>query len=302
MASTPPKGLEADALKILKCHFKKEYEDQEFEEAWRNLPEVPTQEEVMPTSNDDHSDKARSEPWDQYQQEHAIYEPNHNLPHNIVDGPWPSKEAFVGAQYQILREDAIAGLRRSVANVKENPNMQDSKDTCIYDHVRSALFVQEVELTSHQVSFKGILLSSLGAAFRVEFSTERASKQIRWARSKRLVAGAIVALTPQRDMFRSICKIAVVAARPILGGLDQNPPSIDLFWSDPNDAVVDQIEHYVMVESRTGYFEASRHVLVAMQKLMTEKYVFSHSMNPWLSEIHLDIDFHCRDLSGAKIF
>jgi hypothetical protein len=164
---------------------------------------------------------------------------------------------------------------------------------CIYDHVRSPLFVQEFELTSHQVSFKGILLSSLGAAFRVEFSTERAGKQIRWAQSKRLVAGTIVALTPQRDMFRSICKIAVVAARPILGGLDQNPPSIDLFWSDPNDAVIDPVGHYVMVESRTGYYEASRHMLVAMQKLMTEKYVFSHSMNPWLSEIHLDIDYQC---------
>lgn len=28
-----------------------------------------------------------------------------------------------------------------------------------------------------------------------------------------------------------------------------------------------------MVEARQGYFEASRHMLVAMQKLMTEKYV-----------------------------
>jgi hypothetical protein len=28
-----------------------------------------------------------------------------------------------------------------------------------------------------------------------------------------------------------------------------------------------------MVEAREGYFEASRHMLVAMQKLMTEKYV-----------------------------
>jgi helicase required for RNAi-mediated heterochromatin assembly 1 len=299
MASTLSKGQEAGALKILKCHFKKEYEDQEFEEAWRNLPEVPTQGEVMPACNDHNSDKTRSEPWDRYQQEHAIYEPNPNLPHNIVDGPWPSKEAFVGAQYQILREDAIAGLRRSVADIKATPNMQDSKDTCIYDHVRSPLFVQEFELTSHQVSFKGILLSSLGAAFRVEFSTERAGKQIRWGQSKRLVAGTIVALTPQRDMFRSICKIAVVAARPILGGLDQNPPLIDLFWSDPNDAVVDPVGHYVMVESRTGYYEASRHMLVAMQKLMTEKYVFSHSMNPWLSEIHLDIDYQCWDQPGT---
>ena len=29
---------------------------------------------------------------------------------------------------------------------------------------------------------------------------------------------------------------------------------------------------YLMVEATAGYFEAYRHVLVAMQKLMTEKY------------------------------
>ena len=93
-----------------------------------------------------------------------------------------------------------------------------------------------------QVTFKGILLTRIGAAFRVEFSHERSAKQIRWEQSKRLVAGTIVALTPEKDMFRSICKIAVVAARPYVGGLDQNPPQIDLFWSDSDEAVFDPVE------------------------------------------------------------
>lgn len=30
---------------------------------------------------------------------------------------------------------------------------------------------------------------------------------------------------------------------------------------------------YIMIEARSGYFEASRHMLVALQKLMTEGYV-----------------------------
>jgi hypothetical protein len=42
--------------------------------------------------------------------------------------------------------------------------------------------------------------------------------------------------------------------------------------------ISDRTLEYVMVEAREGYFEASRHMLVAMQKLMTEKY--SHSF-PW---------------------
>ena len=98
-----------------------------------------------------------------------------------------------------------------------------------------------------------------------------------------------MALSPQRDMFRTICKVCVVAARPIVGGLDQNPPQIDLFWGRSEDTVFDPVERklvhdlerfsanrvpaYVMIESRNGYFEASRHMLVALQKLETEKYV-----------------------------
>lgn len=48
-----------------------------------------------------------------------------------------------------------------------------------------------------------------------------------------------MALSPQKDMFRTICKVAVIAARPIIGGLDQNPPQIDLFWGDDDEAVFD---------------------------------------------------------------
>lgn len=79
----------------------------------------------------------------------------------------------------------------------------------------------------------------MGAAFRVEFSNERAGKKIRWEQSKRLIQGTIVALSPQKDNFNTICKVAVVAARPILGGLDQNPPQIDLFFAEDRDAVFD---------------------------------------------------------------
>lgn len=82
----------------------------------------------------------------------------------------------------------------------------------------------------------------MGVASRVEFSVERAGKRIRWEQSKRLVQGTMVALTPARDMFRTVCKIATIAARPILGGLDQNPPTIDLFWGDIGDIALDPVE------------------------------------------------------------
>ena len=110
----------------------------------------------------------------------------------------------------------------------------------------------------------------LGPAVRVEFSFERAGKRIRWEQSSRLKQGTIVAITPKKDCFRTVCKVAVVAARPVTG-LQQNPPQIDLFWASPEDAEFDPLEPFIMVEARTGYFEFNRHMLVAMQKLMTER-------------------------------
>jgi helicase required for RNAi-mediated heterochromatin assembly 1 len=106
-------------------------------------------------------------------------------------------------------------------------------------------------------------------AARVQFSFERAGKRIRWSQSKRLQQGAIVALTTPRDNFSTVCKIAIVAGRP-LAGLVQNPPQVDLFWGDSKDATFDSTEEYVMIEAKDGYFEANRHMLVALQKLMCE--------------------------------
>jgi helicase required for RNAi-mediated heterochromatin assembly 1 len=57
----------------------------------------------------------------------------------------------------------------------------------------------------------------------------------------------MVALSPATDMFNKVCKVAIVAGRPILGGLDQNPPQIDLFWGDHADAVFDPVESMVLL-------------------------------------------------------
>lgn len=80
----------------------------------------------------------------------------------------------------------------------------------------------------------------------------------------------MVALSPVQDKFRTICKVAIVAARP-LSGVEQDPPQIDIFWASNAESEFDPTEEYVMVEAKSGYFEASRHMLVALQKLMSEK-------------------------------
>ncbi|CZS98291.1 uncharacterized protein RCO7_08942 [Rhynchosporium graminicola] len=251
-----------NARGILVDHVKKTYENNAFPQAWRNLPEIPSSDEINPVAKEHQPTTTIQEPeeWNMYQRETFLYDPK--LPHNIVDKPWPSKEAYLGAHYQIIREDSIASLRTAVAEFKQTPSMDESSETRIYT----------------SVTFIGLQLSRIGVASRIEFSCERAGKRIRWDQSKRLVQGTLVALTPEKDMFKTICKVATVAARVIKGGLDQDPPTIDLFWGDIKDMVIDPVEKYVMVESRSGYFEASRHTMVAMQKLMTEQFSFSKEL------------------------
>lgn len=91
-----------------------------------------------------------------------------------------------------------------------------------------------------------------------------------WEQSKRLITGTIVALTPAEDMFKKVCRVAVVAARP-LAGVSQNPPEIDVFFADPEEIEIDPQQEWVMIEARSGYFEAYRHTLLALQKLSQER-------------------------------
>ncbi|KAM7186775.1 P-loop containing nucleoside triphosphate hydrolase protein [Rhypophila sp. PSN 637] len=193
---------------------------------WESCPELPTPKEIMEKQDD-----------------------VAGLPHNPVDRPWDSKEEYLAAQYQVLRREGIEGLRYSVRCYIQEPDMTDNQHTSVYVGVR----------------VRGYLLSRLGPIARIEFSTSRSPLQIRWLQSKRLTPGTIVALTTKADNFKSICKIATIAQRPYTEGLDQTPPLVDLMWADPRDAVFDPDTELVMVESRNGYFESTRHALVGLQ-------------------------------------
>ncbi len=104
---------------------------------------------------------------------------------------------------------------------------------------------------------------------RVVFSLARSGKRVHWEQSKRLITGSLVALTPADDLFKTKCIVAVVAARPLVG-LEQNPPEIDLFFARAEDLEIDPAKEWIMVEDRTAYYEAHRHTLLALQKLMRE--------------------------------
>jgi helicase required for RNAi-mediated heterochromatin assembly 1 len=202
------------------------------------------------------------------------------VPVNNVDAPWESKGHYLRTHYELLREDAIAPLRDAVREVRLAPGMSDSKKACIYDKVScssSRRFLSDIK-ASFQVFLTGFTLSHYGPAARVIFSTARSNKKILWEQSKRLLPGTLVALSWANNKFKSQCIIGVVAARP-LTGLQANPPEVDLFFARPDELDIDTSREWLMVEARSGYFEATRHTLLALQKLREEKQVGSF-LNP----------------------
>lgn len=76
-------------------------------------------------------------------------------------------------------------------------------------------------------------------------------------------------LTPASDMFKHKAIVATVAARP-LSALEQDPPELDLFIARPEDLEIDPAVEWVMVEDRRGLYEAHRHTMLALQKMMRE--------------------------------
>ncbi|TID13113.1 P-loop containing nucleoside triphosphate hydrolase protein [Venturia nashicola] len=218
--------------------------------SWVSCGEIPTTNEIMDIT----------ETWQKCDpQDNSII-----MRGNKLVGSWESKYAYLGAHFEMLREDVTRPLREAVTWVKTFPDAGEGSDGGGNIGIYSKVHVS------------GITFSPRGMGIRIVFSLNKVGKNIRWEQSKRLLTGSIVALTPSSDMFRSQCIIAVVAARP-LEGLRQNPPEIDLFV-DPKLLEIDTNMEFLMVEERSSFFEADRHTMKALQKMMTESFPLSEHL------------------------
>lgn len=182
----------------------------------------------------------------------------YELQPNIVVGPWESKRMYLSSHYALLREDAVTPLRTVVSELKAEPHILEQ------DSVENAYIYEKVFIV-------GLTFAHSGVAAKITFSLRRSGKKVIWEQSKRLLQGTLIALTPVQDMFKTICRVGVVAARPLMG-LNFNPPEIDIFFGGPDEIEFDPQQEWLMVESSNGYFEAYRHTLVSLQKLATEPF------------------------------
>ena len=213
--------------------------------SWTTFRDIPSSNEIFTPNRADHEDNLE------------VYE-------NIVVGPYSSKEDYLERHYSLLREDAVAPLRDVVSEIQMYPRLMESESE------NSAHVYEKVFIT-------GFTFANAGIAARITFSLRRSGKKINWEQSKRLLTGAIVALTPVNDMFKSICHVAFIAARP-LNGLQQNPPEIDIFFGATDEIEIDPQQELVMVESKNGFYEGHRHTLQGLQMLAKERYVDLHNV------------------------
>ncbi|KKY15252.1 putative atp binding [Phaeomoniella chlamydospora] len=177
---------------------------------------------------------------------------------NNVSGPWASRQSYLETHYTLLREDSQRSLREAVQMFVKSPAMSDDQNVAIYEKV-------------HVIGFT---FTQQGLAARLRFSTARSPKKIFWEHSKRLISGTMVALSPAKDNFKTKCIIAIIAARPI-DGITLIPPELDIYFARPEQIELDPQIEFVMVEARSGYYEATRHVMKAIKKLHLEKFPLS---------------------------
>ncbi|PWW74135.1 P-loop containing nucleoside triphosphate hydrolase protein [Tuber magnatum] len=195
-------------------------------DGWRCCPEVPSVTELL---------RERVE-----------------LPINVIDGPYSSIDDYLEAHYELLKEDAFAGLREAVCHMRQYPDAEDTNDLAVYDHVR----------------ILGLTFAPMGVCCKVSFSLNRAGKRVRWENSKRLLPGTLVCLS--NDNFKTL-KLATIAARP-KAGLELPMPEVDLLFTE-GETEFDSTETFIMVESRQGYFEAYKWTLKALQRMNGDNFL-----------------------------
>ncbi|KAK0256573.1 hypothetical protein LTS09_008689 [Friedmanniomyces endolithicus] len=103
------------------------------------------------------------------------------------------------------------------------------------------------------------------------------------------------------DVFQKRAIVATVAARP-LELLDLNPPEIDLYIARSDEMEIDPAVEWIMIEDRNGFYEADKHTLVALQRMMREPFPLAEHLvfaQPTIAAPRYVVDQPKRDLSSV---
>ena len=248
-------------------------EDSADKPSWHNGGDIPTEEEVGCIVDG------------------KLLVPEINIKPNKHMGAFQDKDDYLSTHATLMRQDGISPLRQSLYEFRDYPEMMEKdsiQNTRIYDNVY----------------INGLTVARGGLALRIEFSTRRAGKLIRWAQSKRLKTGSLVVLSPVADKFRTKCIVAVVAARRLswLDVMQPTKPRIQIYVGNPAQLEIDPQQEFIMLEALGGYWEAYRYTYQALKKLHYERFPLAEhivSLNPELSPPRYREDRPVINLSSA---
>jgi helicase required for RNAi-mediated heterochromatin assembly 1 len=217
---------------------------------WLSRPEIPSANEILD----------KDEPWETTAKNGTVS--LHGIPEK---GPFESIDVYLKTHYELLREDAVFPLREACAMIKE---------CSVLPTENTGSKFQNVGIYS-KVHIRGLTFARRGIAVEVSFSLRSCRSRIVWEMSNRLMSGCLVALS--KDKFSKHCIVATIAARN-LEKLNMSPPRIDLYFADSNALESDPRQEFVMIEERSGFFEAQRNSMLALQRLSKEDFPLSETI------------------------
>ena len=179
---------------------------------------------------------------------HTAQEPF--LRENIIKGQYEDGEHYLDVQFRLLREDFIRPLRNGI---REYMSLRDENGGRVQRRKLTDIRVY------HDVAILNPVCTPGGIQHRVRFDVSRMGR-VKWRYSKRLIYGSLLCLSS--DDFATI-RIASVAHRDPEHLRDGE---LVIQFEMDMDAIrlLPPTERFVMVET-SAYFEAYRHVLLALQ-------------------------------------
>lgn len=186
------------------------------------------------------------------------------LRENIIKGEFEDGEHYLDVQFRLMREDFIRPLRNGIC---EYMNLREDG----VDVRRQRQKLTDVRIY-HDVAILNPVCTPGGIQHRIRFDVSRMGR-VQWRYSKRLIYGSLLCLSA--DDFVTI-RIATVAQRD--PGHLQDGELIIQFETDTDEIrLLPPTERFLMVES-SAYFEAYRHVLLALQRSREEDIPFLNNV------------------------
>lgn len=171
---------------------------------------------------------------------------------NVVEGKYDNILHYLDVHFRLLREDCVSSIRDGIISFRQDPNFT-SLDVFVYRNVKVI----------------GVQCANEGIVYRVSFDVDQ---EVNWACSSRLLYGSLICLSP--DDFETLYWASVSVRDPDLLAKKRQ---IDIRFPEGFNAIVADVNSgvtYRMVESISTYFEAYKHVLMALQNVELNAFPF----------------------------